>query len=189
MANDEEEYPPPEAEAAEEETEAEDIGDIHPARLWLASSRKEQRALTDDVLFNQAVDFLQQLALDHPNCPHITGNTNRKKRSCTCLQLFLQIPSDDVTESASPVTTAVARHIVWFLKLKPDIQQAIILEWIRYALRYKEDLCYVLPALPDEDGQLGFNLSQQPLICRSAMQILFSATSHMLSYLGGRSFN
>lgn len=100
----------------------------------------------------------------------------KKEKNCTCLQHFLQILSEKVTESISAVTSTgtITQYIVWFLKIKPDIQRALVMEWIRYSLCNPDSHCFVLSVFPHEDGDLSIVLLQEAVLCHLAMQKIAS---------------
>jgi hypothetical protein len=156
----------------------------HPKeRVARARQTKPTQLLDDDDLVEDAIVFLHENALLQTNCGSLSGRLGKLR--CSCWKTFLPegVVEDGVpleTESAesadeycaTSVTVSVARYMVYFCKLEKQQQQAIVLEWLRYAEivsppngQFKH-CTFIIPLLHD-----GFQMdrSKLPLICKSTM--------------------
>ena len=125
----------------------------HPAEALSMATKEEKEADSFEwELISQTTNFLTKLAKDHPRCPHLSGNKSRTNR-CSCLLLLKPLAAEDgswgmFSGDTSPLQYAVASYMVWFVQQKREMQQSIIMGWLRYAdASKKKDTPYLLSTL------------------------------------------
>jgi hypothetical protein len=147
----------------------------HPAVVLRCALIKKQKA-SDDDLFESALAFLSYHSLYTKNCPYL----NQKQGSvmeCRCFSVF----SESQHGSSAPLLNAVARFVVYFVKLCKATQQRYVIEWIRYGKlvdehrkrdwRVQRQCKFLLPliSLPDDSKSVR---KSTVLVCRSCIQII-----------------
>jgi len=167
MPNDEEE----DADEGSISSEAPGTTVLHPAELLkTAKTAKERRDLSDEELFDGAVEWLHEEALKYESCPSLCGSLQAKKQ-CHCMTLFTEganaSVASDVEESSSPLTRSVARWIVYWCRMSAESQSSTVLEWCRHA---QGGCTYRLPLLADEEDAELLSDADALRVCRFVLQ-------------------
>ena len=109
---------------------------------------KEAKKYSEDELIVIGVEYLQDLASKYPNC--ISMNT-RRPLSCDCFKI--------ISKTEYECSVAIARYIVRFARKTKEEQQAIVIEWMKYAMFAQEpgkknNTPYIVPKLQSEEDQM-----------------------------------
>ena len=91
----------------------------HPKSI--INIKQKAKQLFDDQLIHMGALYLQEQALQQPNCVCITKRT---LKGCDCLRIFTELTYD--------YCLTVSRYMVKFAKPPKAEQQMTVIEWIRY---------------------------------------------------------
>jgi hypothetical protein len=158
----------------------------HPIeQVSIAKASKNTLMLSDDVLIEDAITFLQWHAIHTTLCPHLSGKKG-KTNKCSCM-LHFKIDDTGGEGTPSAFTLATARFIVFFSKQPCTTQQQYVMFWYRSAARYWSKhteknktfvpYMYEVPVLCDPINGIELQ-SEVPYVCMSAMLLISRRKLH-----------
>jgi hypothetical protein len=101
----------------------------HPVVVVSQSRACNSSQLQDDeVLVDQAIEYLHWHALHTNNCPHLSSKKGRTN-NCSCMSVFAKDVQAEFEDSVAPLTLATARFMTFFAKLERSQQQQYVMFW------------------------------------------------------------
>jgi len=120
----------------------------------------------DDDLFDACVEFLEEQGLLQERCH---SKLRSKELLCSCMSFFCR----DNEFEPQFLTLAAARYMVYFARMNRGLQQAIVVDWIRYSKHTSPsthpNCVFLMPIMNGSDllelHDQEANITQPPRVC------------------------